>query len=90
MRWVAFAQKLTEILEHEDFDVVQLEGLSMAVYEETIRQCSTAKIVLRAHNVESQIWQRQIVHEKNWLNRAYLKLQVKRLARFEKTSTGSD
>ena len=53
-----FKERLTEVLEKEQFDVVQLEMLYMAPYVAAIREHSKAMIVLRAHNVEHLIWER--------------------------------
>lgn len=79
-----FKKLLIEELAEEQYDVVQIEGLSMAVYLAEIRKYSQAKIVLRAHNVETTIWQRHLRAEKNPLIRAYLSIQNNRLARFER------
>lgn len=76
--------RLEQLLETEKFDLIQLEGLTMAVYLKTIRQKSSAAVVMRAHNIEYQIWQRHINHEKNALRKWYLSLQTKRLEKFEK------
>lgn len=79
----AFAKKLKELLTAGDYDIVQLEGLTMAVYLDLIRKNSKAKVVLRAHNLENQIWERHIENEPNILKRSYLGLQVARLSDFE-------
>ena len=79
-----FGVELAEILRRENFDWVQMEGLAMAVYLDTILKNSAAKIALRAHNVEHQIWRRHLKGEKNAGKRFYLKAQLKQLARFEK------
>jgi glycosyltransferase involved in cell wall biosynthesis len=65
------------------FDVIQLEGVFMAVYIPIIKKHSQAKLVLRAHNVEHFIWDRHILHEKNTFKKMYLQLQNKRLKQFE-------
>lgn len=78
-----FSRLLAEILEEEDFDVIQLEGLAMAVYLKEIRKLTSTKVVLRAHNMEGRIWQRHIENEKKWLRRKYLEIQVSRLSDFE-------
>ena len=75
----ALIKKLTETY----FDVIQLEGVFMATYISTIRKYSNAKITLRAHNIEHQIWERHLPHEKNWLKKQYLNIQSKRLKTFE-------
>lgn len=78
-----FEKRLIETLSGNQFDIVQLEGLFMGVYIDVIRKHSKAKIVLRAHNVEHHIWQRHISHDKFILRRFYLKLQNRRLRKFE-------
>lgn len=78
-----FENKLNQKLKEEQFDLIQLEGLAMAVYLPLIKKTSKAKISLRAHNAEFQIWQRTAENETNILYRIYLKIQVKRLKSFE-------
>lgn len=78
-----FKKALSDRLRMESFDVIQLEGLSMAVYLPLIRKTSRAKVVLRAHNIEHQIWERHIAAESSFLKKKYLKIQVKRLCTFE-------
>lgn len=78
-----FETKLIEILKNNHFDIIQLEGLFMAVYTDCIKKYSKAKIVLRAHNIEHFIWRRHIVIEKFSLKKFYLTIQNKRLKRFE-------
>ncbi|MBL7932959.1 MAG: glycosyltransferase family 4 protein [Bacteroidia bacterium] len=82
-KFQAFEQKLEDLLRNNEFDLVQLEGLFMGVYIDTIRRHTKAKIVLRAHNIEHYIWKRHIANERNPVKRYYLKLQNKRLKRFE-------
>lgn len=78
-----FVEKLLALLKSHRFDIIQLEGLSMAVYLDLIRKHSTAPVTLRAHNVEYQIWERHIANEPDYFQRAYLKIQVRRLQKFE-------
>jgi len=54
----AFRNKLAEILQNEDFDIIQLETSYMSMYIDTIREHSNAKIVVRSHNLEFEIWDR--------------------------------
>lgn len=68
----AFEQKLTEILSSVTFDIVQIELVYMSSYINTIRKHSTAKIVLRAHNIEHLIWERLASSETNPLKKKYL------------------
>jgi polysaccharide biosynthesis protein PslH len=53
-----FRNTLIRILKSESFDVVQLETLFVCPYLPTIRKYSTAKVILRAHNIEHLIWER--------------------------------
>ncbi|MBA2612208.1 MAG: glycosyltransferase family 4 protein [Bacteroidetes bacterium] len=78
-----FENKLIEVLTKNTFDIVQLEGLFMAVYIPTIKKHSKAKIILRAHNIENKIWERHLKNSKRNIVNAYLSLQNKRLKKFE-------
>jgi glycosyltransferase involved in cell wall biosynthesis len=70
-------------LKETDFDIIQLEGLFMALYIPLIRKTSKAKIVLRAHNIEYLIWDRYITTSNSWLRKIYLRLQTNKLRKFE-------
>lgn len=78
-----FDSKLAEILQEEEYDIVQLESLFVAPYLGTIRKYSKAKVVLRSHNVEFEIWQRRSAACKNPLKKAYLSLLTTRLKKYE-------
>lgn len=78
-----FENRLIDILKTQEFDIIQLEGLFMGVYINTIKKYSQAIITLRAHNVEHFIWDRHIQNEKSLIKKIYLSLQNKRLKRFE-------
>ncbi len=79
----AFSMKLEKVLQEETFDIIQLESLYMAPYLDVIRRHSKAKIVLRAHNVESALWKRRTASEKNVLKRTWFRNLTKKLARYE-------
>ncbi len=83
-----YAAKLKTILKAQQFDVIQIEGLSMAVYYDVIKSLSRAPIVLRAHNIEHQIWDRHISNQTDFFQKTYLKIQVKRLKKFEVETLG--
>lgn len=78
-----FEYKLIETLKHNQFEIIQLEGLFVAPYLEKIRQWSNAKIVLRAHNIEYLIWERHLEKMNNGLKKFYLNIQKNRLKKFE-------
>jgi glycosyltransferase involved in cell wall biosynthesis len=79
----SFETELTRLLLAENFDVVQLEGLYLTQYITVIQQYSTALVVLRAHNVEHEIWERILIAEKNLFRKSYFKILAKRIKRFE-------
>jgi polysaccharide biosynthesis protein PslH len=78
-----FEKKLTSVVKSSPCDVVLMESLFMTPYIAAIRKISSAKIVLRAHNVEHIIWQRLAANEKNPLRRAYLSFLARRLRNYE-------
>jgi len=80
----AFERKLTEILQRETFDIIQIETLFMAPYLETVRKYSTARVVLRAHNIEHLIWKRMALSSRNPARKFYLKHLFSTLENYEK------
>ena len=79
-----FAKRLKKILKENSFDIVLLEGLFVCPYLEVISTNSNAKIVLRAHNVESDIWKGLAKQTNNLLKKCYLNLLQKKLSNYEK------
>lgn len=79
----SFLEKLMEILRQEDFDIIQLEHLYLCCYLSDIRKISKAKVVLRAQNVENKVWLDYLRRSKNPLIRGYLRLEARRLEKFE-------
>jgi len=69
--------------DRDPFDIIQLEGLYLTPYIDLIRQHSDAPIVLRAHNVEFEIWERLVEGEENPFKRVYFKVLAQRLKKFE-------
>lgn len=69
----AFAKRLRNILEQEEFDVIHMESPFLTPYLPLIRSLSKAKVVLRAHNVENIIWKRVAESTPHGLRRWYLK-----------------
>lgn len=65
------------------FDLVQLEGAYLHPYIKTIRKHFHGPIVLRAHNVEKEIWQRSAANQTNLLKKWYFNLLAKRIERLE-------
>ncbi len=80
----SYGARLIEILKHQEFDIIQLEGLYLAHYIPLIRKHSKALIALRAHNIEHEIWQRTAQQEKSFLKKHYFKILAKRIMKFKK------
>lgn len=78
-----FRAKLIEILRHETFDIIQLETLYLAPYVDTIREYSNARIVMRAHNVEHEIWERITQNTGSNLRKLYLAYLTRKLKEYE-------
>lgn len=79
----AVHEKLRELLQAKEYDVVHVDGLFVSMYTETIRKYSKAKVVMRAHNVEYRIWERLAESEPFWPKKQYLRLLAKRLKAYE-------
>jgi len=79
----AFAQRLAEILRETAFDVVIIESPSLLPYVRTIREASSALVVLRALNVEFRIWEQLARNARNPVRRAALHVVARSLRRYE-------
>lgn len=80
---VDFENKLIEVLKQNNYDVVQLESLFMSIYSSVIKKYSTAKIVLRAHNIENELWFDAAKKCTNVIKKQYLSFLAKRLQKYE-------
>ena len=78
-----FEQELVRLLRTESFDIVQIETVILAYYIPVIRANSRAKIVLRTHNVEHEIWERIAQNSRNPFKRWYLGHLAEKLRRYE-------
>ncbi len=77
-----FRKRLVALLNQQPFDVVQLEGLYVCPYIDMVRAHSSATIVYRSHNIESEIWQRTMMNVQG-LKKFYLKILASRITTFE-------
>ncbi len=78
-----FEKLLSAILRENEFDIVQLEGLYLLPYLLVIRKYSKAKIVLRAHNIEHLIWERNSNAARTGAKKWYLQTLAARMKEFE-------
>jgi glycosyltransferase involved in cell wall biosynthesis len=74
---------LKDLLEKEDFDVVQFDNLFVTPYLSTVRKYSNAKVVYRSHNIEFEIWDKLAQGAGNKVKKEYLKLLANRLKTYE-------
>ncbi|MCB0700130.1 MAG: glycosyltransferase [Chitinophagales bacterium] len=79
----AFIKKLKEVLASFKPDIVQVESVYLSSYLTQIKFSSTAKTVLRLHNVEYQIWERLAQQVKNPLKRYYINNLGNRIRKYE-------
>ena len=78
-----YEQALVKLLTKNKYDIIQLEGLSLVSYIPAIRKLSESKIILRAHNVEHQLWDSISYGRKPGIKKLYFKILSGRLKRFE-------
>ncbi|HMN89287.1 MAG TPA: glycosyltransferase family 4 protein [Saprospiraceae bacterium] len=79
----AFRNKLIQLLQENEYDIIQLETLYLAPYIPIIRRYSNAIVVMRAHNVEHEIWQRVTDNTRFLHKKWYLKYLTHKLRQYE-------
>ena len=65
-----------------EYDVIQVESIYLAEYLPLMRRLSKAKVVLRALNLDYEVWQR-VAAQTSGLKKRYLQIQTSRLRRYE-------
>lgn len=85
----AFNVRLLQLLQAENYDIVQIEGIELARYLPVIRHGSPrSKIVFDDHNAETELQRRNFLTDlrqpRRWVAAAYSAEQVRRLRRFER------
>lgn len=78
-----FKSELTKVLKNNSYDIIQLESVYFAPYLPIIRKLSNAKVVMRAHNVEFEIWDRVAQNTTFLPKKWYLNYLVNKLRRYE-------
>ncbi len=79
----SFEERLVQLLQQTEFDVIQLETPYLSPYIPAIRKHSDAVISMRAHNVEFEIWERISQRTALWPKRWYLRHLTERLRQYE-------
>ncbi|MEI6312111.1 MAG: glycosyltransferase [Bacteroidota bacterium] len=80
----SFESQLIQLLQHQQFDLILLEGLPVLLYLEAIRKNTNTHITYRAHNVEYEIWERLAINTSHPLKKLYYKILAKQVKAFEK------
>lgn len=80
-----FEALIIKTLSQQSFDIILLEGLYVTPYIESIKTNCKSKIVYRAHNIESEIWERKSNTTSNILKKTYLQLLTKKLKSYEQS-----
>ena len=75
--------EITKALKSESFDSIILESLYSCPYVDLIRSISKAKIYLRAHNIEHEIWSELSANTSNPIKKWYLQKLSTQLSNFE-------
>ncbi len=78
-----YINELIKILNQSSFDVVQFEGPYLWFCIDIIRGLTNAKISMKSHNIEYEIWQRSAQLEKDIIKKFYLFHLAKRIKKFE-------
>ncbi|MEY3236832.1 MAG: hypothetical protein RI883_933 [Bacteroidota bacterium] len=68
-----FHSQLIAKISKNEFTHIIIESLFLTPYIETIRSISDAKIIVRTHNVEFEIWKQLAVNSKNPFKKFYFK-----------------
>ena len=77
--------QLKTMLQLYEYDAVILETTILARYIDTVRKFSNAVVVVRAHNLEYEIWDR-VADRQRWPARWVYRELARRLKNFERTS----
>jgi glycosyltransferase involved in cell wall biosynthesis len=85
----AFTIRLLQMLQADDYDIVQIEGIELVRYLPVIRQGSPrSKIVFDDHNAETELQRRNFLTDlrqpRRWVAAGYSAEQVRRLRKFER------
>lgn len=78
-----FNEKLKNTLKNKQYDYILIESLFFTPYIDTIKKYSDAKIIMRAHNVEYEIWERITKNTTFLPKKIYLNYLSKKLKNYE-------
>ncbi len=78
-----FEDKLISVLSKNQYDFVLMESIYLAPYIPVIHKFSKAKIILRAHNIEHEIWERIAKNTSNIIKKTYIDYLANQLKTYE-------
>ncbi len=78
-----FENKLSTVLMEKKYDFILMESVFLLPFVKVIRKYSNAKIILRSHNVEYEIWERIAKNSINIPLKLYTYYLAKRLKTYE-------
>ena len=74
---------ITKTLKSSQFDTVILDSLFSTSYLAAIRNAFNGRVILRMHNIESDLWDAYAKNEKSFLKRIYLNKLAKNIRKYE-------
>ncbi|MFC2104551.1 glycosyltransferase family 4 protein, partial [Bacteroidota bacterium] len=78
-----FKSELIDLINNNEFDFIQIEGLYVLAYAHTIRNIFKGKIIYRPHNIEHLIWKRNYEETKSLIKKIYFKNLYYRIKKYE-------
>ena len=81
-----YEEELGKLIADFDPQIIRLESIFLATYIPAIRKISKAKVVIRLHNIEHQIWERMAAGYNYSLRRYYIKNLSGRMRSFEQAA----
>jgi glycosyltransferase involved in cell wall biosynthesis len=78
-----YDNRLRQIIEVFEPDIVQLESIYLATYIPSIKEVTQAKLVIRLHNVEYEIWERLARQSTSSFRKYYLRDLAARIRNYE-------
>lgn len=72
---------LKKLCKQESYDLVYFDHLQMMVFEKNV--ATVEKKLLDEHNCESELAKQRLAQTNNWLKRRFLKIEYKKLCKFE-------
>jgi glycosyltransferase involved in cell wall biosynthesis len=75
-----FQKEVNDLLQESGWDLLQCEWTPYARFVSGVRDLP---VLIAAHNIESHIWERRAENSDNFMERAFFRLQCKKMVRFE-------